>query len=152
MHRISRAPVLSATRSRDSCWITSVSYVCQFSGDVPELGGTSGPCGPAHSLGLCENLHDAPALGGGQRAGLHHQNPVADAARVLLVVHLQLPRPADHLAVEGVLDAVLHLDDHGLVHLVADHEALADLALVTRSRSVGVVAHAVVLTSSGATE
>src|SRR5690242_16425899 len=32
MHRISLAPVLSATRSRDSCWITSVSYVCQFSG------------------------------------------------------------------------------------------------------------------------
>src|SRR4051812_31931490 len=25
MHRISLAPVLSATRSRDSCWITSVS-------------------------------------------------------------------------------------------------------------------------------
>src|SRR6266508_2608517 len=35
MHRISRAPVLSATRSRVSCWITSISYVCQFSGGKP---------------------------------------------------------------------------------------------------------------------
>src|SRR5437016_6791543 len=26
MHRISRAPVLSATRSRDSCWITTHSF------------------------------------------------------------------------------------------------------------------------------
>ena len=37
MHRISRAPVLSATRSRDSCWITGVSYVCQFFAGAKEL-------------------------------------------------------------------------------------------------------------------
>src|SRR4029450_7818805 len=129
MHRISRAPVVSATRSRDSCWITSVSYVCQFSGDGPKLGGTMGSAfspvkggggvvgwaagpagtGPANSLGLFEDLHDPPPLGGGERTGLHHQNPVADAARVLLVVHLQLPRTTQNLAVEGVLDAILDL-------------------------------------------
>src|SRR4051812_9780648 len=95
------------------------------------------------SLGLFEDLHDPPPLGGGQRTGLHHQNPVADSARVLLVVHLQLPRTADDLAVQRVLDAVLDLDHDGLVHLVADHQALADLPSVA-------LAHAV--TSSGATE
>src|SRR6266511_4450479 len=85
--------------------------------------------GPAHSLGLFEDLHDPPPLGGGQRTGLHHQNPVADAARVLLVVRLQLAGPAENLAVESVLDAVFDLDDDGLVHLVTDHEALAHLAV-----------------------
>src|SRR3954462_171529 len=148
MHRISRAPVLSATRSRDSCWITGVSYVCQFfeqltrslaelsvSAFSPLLGGGwggwtgAGPAGagPAHSLGLFEDLHDPPPLGGGERTGLHQQHAVTDAARVLLVVHLELAGAAQNLAVEGVLDAVLDLDDDGLVHLVADHEALAHL-------------------------
>src|SRR4030095_2597067 len=103
MHRISRAPVLSATRSRDSCWITSVSYVCQFSGDCTEAWRNHGSrAGAARrtSLGLFEDLHDTPPLGGGQRTGLHHENPVADAARVLLVVHLQLAGATENLAVE----------------------------------------------------
>src|SRR5689334_21274157 len=80
MHRISRAPVLSATRSRVSCWITSISYVCQFSGNrsLAEL------------LGPLEDLHDPPPLGGGERPGLHEEHPVTDAALVLLVVRLQL--------------------------------------------------------------
>src|SRR4051812_25805067 len=153
MHRISRAPVLSATRSRDSCWITSVSYVCQFSGRSPKLGGTmvrrAGPrAGPTHSLGLFEDLHDPPPLGGGERPGLHQQHPVADPARVLLVVRLQLAGTADDLAVQRVLDAVLDLDDDGLLHLVADHVSLAHLALGPGSRFV--LAHAV--TSLGAAE
>src|SRR5437868_3905755 len=124
MHRISLAPVLSATRNRVSCWITAVSYVCRFSSDA----GRAWRNKPL--LGLFEDLHDPPPLGGGQRAGLHHQHPVAGAARVLLVVRLQLPGTAQDLAVQRVLDPVLDLDDHGLVHLVADHQALTDLAAV----------------------
>src|SRR3954467_15157755 len=167
MHRISRAPVLSATRSRVSCWITSVSYVSQFSERLeawrnggppsvrgrPEAGWLDGAPGRAArrtSLGLFEDLHDPPPLGGGQRTGLHHQHAVADAARVLLVVHLELAGATQHLAVDGVLDAVLDLDDDGLVHLVTDHETLAHLALGPRGSSC-VLAHAVV-TSVGAAE
>src|SRR4051794_8363401 len=131
MHRISRAPVLSATRSRDSCWITGVSYVCQFFECDRSLAERwwAGPAeaGPAHSLGLFEDLHDPPPLGGGERTGLHQEHAVTDPACVLLVVHLELAGAPQNLAVEGVLDAVLDLDDNGLVHLVADHEALTDL-------------------------
>src|SRR5699024_4504427 len=64
--------------------------------------------------------------------GLHDQDAVADAALVLLVVGLEPQRLTHDLAVEGVLDAVLDGDDHRLVHLVADHEALADLAAASR--------------------
>src|ERR1700754_4728517 len=109
MHRISRAPVLSATRSRDSCWITGVSYVCQFFGQFPEAwrndGGPGRPGRPAqpHSLGLFEDLHDPPPLGGGERTGLHQEHAVTDTARVLLVVHLELAGAPQNLAVEGVL-------------------------------------------------
>src|SRR2546421_10251642 len=131
MHRISRAPVLSATRSRVSCWITSISYVCQFSGLCRSLA--------EQSLGPFEDLHDAPPLGGRQRTSLHQQHPVADAA-LLLVVRLQLAGTAHHLAVQRMLHLVLDRDDDGLLHLVADHVALTDLPtwpLVTR------LAHAV---------
>src|ERR1044072_1479962 len=110
MHRISFAPVLSATLSRDSCWITSTpDYLL---------------------LCLLEDLHDAPALGRGQRTGLHQPDPVTDSAGVVLVVRLVPRRTADDLAVQRVLDAGLDRDDHRLVHLVADHEALADFAFV----------------------
>src|SRR5690348_2035276 len=122
MQRISLAPVLSATFSRDSCWITSLS--------------------PQPSLGLLEDLHDAPALGRRQRTGLHDQDAVADAAGVLLVVRLELRRTPHDLAVQRVLHAVLDGHDHGLVHLVADHEALADLATGPLGRAHRVVAHA----------
>jgi hypothetical protein len=52
-----------------------------------------------------------------------------------LVVRLQLARAADDLAVEAVLHAVLDLDDDGLLHLVADHEALTDLAVATTGQA-----------------
>src|SRR5262249_3890878 len=78
-------------------------------------------------LSLLKDLHDPPALRRGQRPGLHQQHPVADAARVLLVVRLQLAGVPHDLAVQRMLDPVLNLDDHSLVHLVADDEALADL-------------------------
>src|SRR4051812_36821119 len=116
-------------------------------GRSPEAWRNAGPldrrgAGPAHSLGLFEDLHDPPPLGGGERTGLHQQNPVADAARVLLVVHLELAGATQNLAVEGVLDAVLDFDDDGLVHLVADHQSLADLPGPT-GRGRALVTHAV---------
>src|SRR5919107_1676177 len=80
-------------------------------------------------LGLLEDLDQPPPLGGRRRPGLHDLHAVADAGDVLLVVHLELVRAADDLAVEGVLHAVLHLDDDGLLHLVAHHQALTDLAV-----------------------
>src|SRR3954453_14398829 len=127
MQRISLAPVLSATLSRDSCWIIGISPGCR-AGSGPLSAGQ--PCRTVGwgLLGLLEDLHDAPALGGGQRPGLHDQDAVADAAVVLLVVGLELRRTPQPLAVQRVLDAVLDRDHDGLVHLVADDEALADLA------------------------
>src|SRR5258705_13283589 len=111
MHRISLAPVLSATRSRVSCWITSFSYVCQFSaacdGGAWRNALPTGELADAGSLGLLEDLHDPPPLGRGQRPGLHQQHPVTGPARVLLVVRLQLAGTAQHLAVQRVLDPVL---------------------------------------------
>src|SRR4051795_601507 len=120
MQRISFAPVLSATLSRDSCWIIVLLLVV-----VPVLGRAEP--GRTWLLGLLEDLHDAPALGGRQRTGLHDLDPVADAALVLLVVRLELARAPHDLAVERVLDPVLDKDNHGLVHLVAHHQTLADL-------------------------
>src|SRR5689334_17141776 len=86
-------------------------------------------------LGLLEVLDQQPPLGGRQRSGLHDLHAVADAGNVLLVVRLELARAPDDLAVEAVLHTVLDLDDDGLLHLVADHEALADLAVATAGQA-----------------
>src|SRR3954449_8438983 len=175
MQRISFAPVLSATRSRDSCWITSL-LPCLRNVHVgppvfrsaPTDGRTAagsrseflrpGPSGPwktrapdrgrpttvpaassAFLLGLLQDLDQPPPLGSRRRPGLHDLHAVTDAGDVLLVVHLELVRPADDLAVAGVRHTALHLDDDGLLHLVADHEALTDLAVATpgQARSAG---------------
>src|SRR4051794_22445586 len=90
-------------------------------------------------LRLLEDLDDAPALGGRQRTGLHEEDAVTDAAAVGLVVRLQLRRPPHDLAVQRVLHAVLDGHDDGLVHLVADDQALTDLAGVPLG---GLLAHA----------
>src|ERR1700760_2049200 len=74
-----------------------------------------------------EDLGNPPPLGSRQRPGLHQEDAVTDAALVLLVVCLVLLGTAEDLAVLGVLHAVFHGDDDGLVHLVADHETLAGL-------------------------
>src|SRR3954471_10830210 len=86
-------------------------------------------------LGLLEDLDQPPPLGGRRRPGLHDLHAVTDAGDLLLVVGLQLAGATDDLAVEAVLHAVLDLDDDGLVHLVADHEALADLAVATAGQA-----------------
>src|SRR6476660_5221688 len=172
MQRISFAPVLSATRSRDSCWITSNSQIlCGDSraGSVNRLSdhpradaptawrrrcvrstgdrdaartrasrpGYSYPVRPRRAgalrgpslLRLLEDLDQPPPLGGRRRPGLHDLHAVADAGDPLLVVRLQLARTTDDLAVQAVLHAVLDLDDDGLLHLVADDQALAHLAV-----------------------
>src|SRR4051794_15500875 len=135
MQRISLAPVLSATLSRDSCWIIGISPGCRAGSQTLAAvslaaGGCSGCEGSALRglLGLLEDLQHAPALRGRQRPGLHDQHPVAHAALVLLVVDLELRGAPQDLAVQRVLDPVLDRDHDGLVHLVADDQALADLA------------------------
>src|SRR4051794_28750356 len=171
MQRISFAPVLSATRSRDSCWITSLLLCLRTSAVVPARSRVRHPShaftftrrrpGRAHQvqalrpsgprrrsarrgptiygtrwlLGLLEDLDQPPPLGGRQRPGLHDLHAVAGARDVLLVVGLQLARATDDLAVEAVLHAVLDLDDDGLLHLVAHHEALTDLAVATAGQA-----------------
>src|SRR3954451_5176292 len=192
MQRISFAPVLSATRSRDSCWITSLLLCLRSCSDGcrrrgarlpthartaagvrpgrPVRGRCAARWGPTDHgtrslLGLLQDLDQPPPLGGRQRPGLHDLHAVADARDVVLVVRLQLARAANDLAVEAVLHAVLDLDDDGLVHLVADHEALADLAVAaagkagTRGRGLvhrglvdGVVGAAHATPSFGATD
>src|SRR3954454_5781408 len=75
MHRTSLAPVLSATLSRDSCWITSGPPIdCSRK----ERSGRSGESSGVRSLGTLHYLNDAPALRGGERAGLHDLDAVAD--------------------------------------------------------------------------
>src|SRR5579859_2245393 len=133
MQRISLAPVLSATLSRDSCWITS----------TPAIFRRASEPGGAFLLGLLEDLGYPPALGRGQRPGLHQQHPVAYAAGVVGVVCLVLLGTAQNLAVLGVLHVVLDLDDNRLVHLVADHETFPALAVAPALRGTvrGVLAH-----------
>src|SRR5713101_5815611 len=107
MQRISLAPELSATLSRVSCWITCL-------------------------LRLLHDLQHAPPnlLGDGLRFG--DADEVAHAAFVLLVVNLELRAPLHRLAVEAVRLRGAHLDDDGLVHLVGDDGAQANLALSAR--------------------
>src|SRR3954469_11805054 len=183
MQRISFAPVLSATRSRDSCWITSLLLCLRSCSDgcrrrgvrLPTHARTAAgvrpgrpvrgrcaarwgptPHGTRSLLGLLQALDQPPPLGGRQRPGLHDLHAIADARDVVLVVRLQLARAPDDLAVEAVLHAVLDLDDDGLRHLVADHEALPDLAVAAAgqagARGDGLVDLAHATPSFGATD
>src|SRR5918992_121173 len=107
MQSTSRAPVLSATLRRDSCWI----------------------------IGLprpLEDLDEAPALGAAEGAALDHANGVADAGLVLLVVSVQLAAGPDDLLVHAVLPGGVDADGDRLVRLVGDDDALAHLELPAR--------------------
>ena len=79
MHRISRAPVLSATLSRVSAWII---------GRTP--------------TGLLHDLEQAPALGARQRPALDDAHDVSLAGLVALVVGVQRAAVAHDLAVHAV--------------------------------------------------
>src|SRR5579884_3278052 len=118
MTRISRAPVLSATRRRVSFWITAPS-----------------------SLRPLDHFNQPPALEPRQRPRLAHDHGVADVRVVGLVVSVQRARRAHDLLVAAV--AAGHVDPHRdrLVGLIGDDDALAGLlttgAVLTRSRGLG---------------
>src|SRR5215210_5794956 len=106
MHNSSRAPVLSATLSLVSAWIT-----------------------PILLAGLLQHLDQAPPLGARQRPGLGHADDIALVGLVRLVVGVQRAGLAHDLPVHLVAsDAV---DPHGdrLVRLARDDDSLARLAL-----------------------
>src|SRR3954467_11162992 len=147
MQRISLAPVLSATRSRDSCWITSelLRHAGSLERSLAELDSDATPGGAVDRtalLGALEDLDDPPPLRRRERPRLTDEDEVADAGDVALVVRLDLARSAQDLAVQRVLDAVLDLDDDGLVHLVAADGPAALLAVAaalgTGARTDGV--------------
>src|ERR1700730_2322871 len=106
MQSNSRAPLLSATLSTDSCWIMSAR--------------------------LLQNFGDTPARLLGDRARLDDAHAVANSAHVLLVVGLEAPGMTDDRLVERVRLVALHHHDHGLLHLVAHDNAVTNLAARTR--------------------
>src|SRR5882757_7261616 len=107
MQSSSRAPELSATLSRDSCWIIR-GLLARFLDDVDQT----------------------PALGLGQGAGLDDADHVALAGLVALVVRVQRARAADDLLVGAVAAGDFDLHGDRLVALVGDDDALPDLGRV----------------------
>src|SRR4051812_42562180 len=126
MQRISRAPVLSATRSRDSCWIMSdpprdgsASLACEAQAvqgrrlrsgagararpRTPECAADRAPemrqLLLGGSLSLLEHFGETPVLRLRERARLDDPYEVADLGRVLLVVRVELGRAANDLLV-----------------------------------------------------
>src|SRR2546423_15613402 len=98
MHRSSGAPVVSATRRRDSCWI----------------------------MALPRRLHDfgqAPVLLLREWARLDDADEIAHLRLVLLVVRVELRRAADDLLVARVRLERVDLDDDRLVHRAGDDHA-----------------------------
>src|SRR2546421_8821968 len=99
----SLAPLLSATLSRLSCWIT---------GGLPD---------GKWSSSLLHHLDHAPPLVLGDGTRLHEGDQVADPALVTLVVRLEVLTALNDLLVERMAAQVGDLHHHGLVHLVRDH-------------------------------
>src|SRR5207342_3420286 len=99
----SRAPELSATLSLDSCWIT-------------------------RSLGLLQDLDQAPALGAGNRPGLDHPDQIPLSRLVACIVGVQGARAAHDLLVLGMAPSDFDGDSDRLVRLAGDHSALPGLA------------------------
>src|SRR6476660_1093633 len=92
---------------------------------------------PAGSLRGLDDLGEAPALGGGERAGLDDADDVADVGGVLLVVGVELDAPPDDLLVLLVRGDHVDLDHDRLVHRAGDDDAaplLATAAVVFRLR------------------
>src|SRR4029077_8400313 len=119
MHSTSRAPELSATRRRDSCWITF-----------------------APSPGPLEDFDDPPALQLRERTGLAHAHTVALAHVVGLIVGVEVLRALHRLLGAPVTHAVDDRDHARLVHLDLHRDALTHLAAVG-SRLRRVVGHQV---------
>src|SRR5215207_2298981 len=127
MHRSSRAPVLSATRRRDSCWITGVppSGSCSLAAKSKPCKDAGSACSrrlrvrlrtrqgaallrarecemggvpPALPGGL-HDLYETPVLGLRERSRLNDADDVADAGPVLLVVSMELRAVANDFLV-----------------------------------------------------
>src|SRR5262245_8707792 len=153
MQSSSRAPVLSATRTRVSCWITdgllsrrscpmaAQARASQGRRERSYLQGTDATedaarrgtacpsgcemCGRRPSLSDLEDLREPPALRLRERTRLDDADDVAGLRLVLLVVGVELLRAADHLLVLRVrLDRVDANDDR-LVHRGRDDNAAA---------------------------
>src|SRR4051794_18185642 len=122
MHSTSRAPELSATRSRVSCWIMPWSL------RLP---------------GPLEHFDHTPPLLARHGSSLLDAHAVALANLVALVVRVQPVGALERLAVARVTHAVDDADDDGLLHLRRDDDALAHLAGVRagRRRGVGLISH-----------
>src|SRR5215208_1651284 len=108
MQRISRAPELSATLSRVSCW----------------------------TIALSDSLHDleqAPALGLRQRPRLDDPHRVALLRLVAGVVGVKRRAAAHDLLVSGVAAGGRDLDGECLVDLGRDDLAQADLLRARRA-------------------
>src|SRR5437870_3206321 len=97
--RTSLAPVLSATRHRDSCWIIASS---------------------SSSLGLLHDLDHPPPLGLRKGPRLHDPNGVPHPGAEGVVVGLEPGGPPDDLAVQRMTDLAGDPHDHGLLHGVGD--------------------------------
>src|SRR5437763_8023494 len=103
-----RAPELSAILTMDSCWITAVPSA------LP-------------SPRALDDRDDAPALRLRHRPGLHDAHRVARLGAELVVRRDLLG--ADHLLpVESVREPPDQRHRHGLLHLVARHDAGPELA------------------------
>src|SRR2546430_638142 len=121
MHRTSLAPLLSATLSRVSCWITS---------SAPAASQRAAGPGSLRSLGPLQDLDDPPALLLRLRTGLLDADAVADVEVVALVVHEELGRALHRLAVQRVRLPLDHGHDGRAFHLVGRDQALAHLARI----------------------
>src|SRR5262249_12089595 len=153
MQRISRAPVLSATRSLDSCWITDglLSYgprpmaaqrvASQGRRECSYLEGTSatedaarrraahasghGACDRWSSFSRLDDLCQAPVLRLRQRTRLDNPYDVADLRLVLLVVGVEPRRAPYDLLVLGMCLHGIDTDDDRLVHRARDDDPAA---------------------------
>src|SRR4051812_13045647 len=133
MQSTSLAPLLSATRRRDSCWIMRAPS--SHSHD-PEGGSLFSLIrSQARSSRTLQDLDEAPALVLRQRARLGDSNAVALPGVVRLVVHVQLLGALQRLVVQRVADAVDDAHDDRLVHLRAVDDALTDLPVLARRGS-----------------
>src|SRR5690606_35790021 len=101
MQSTSLAPLLSATLSRDSCWI--IAGVGLF--------------------GAFDHFHQAPTLRLAHRARLHDAHGVALMGLAVLIMRHELAGGLHELPVFGVLHAALHHHRDALVHLLAGDDA-----------------------------
>src|SRR5712691_3484483 len=131
MQRISRAPVLSATRSRDSCWITDGLLPCGSRPSGPET------CGRWSSFSCLHDFREAPVLRLRERTRLDDPDDVANLGLVLLVVSVEPGRAADDLLVLRMRLHRIDPDDDRLVHAARYDDAAALLATAARVLRLG---------------